>query len=87
MGKKALRVGELVVALDSRRAPAIYGVPLKDLVGGFRFGMFMGGNHVVHDELAGDDKTFIFVIDSQTLRFGWCWANLVRRAKEEGDLR
>lgn len=87
MGKRALRVGELVVALDPKRAPAIYAVPLKDYVGGFTFGMFMGGNHVVRDELAGDDKTFIFVIDSQTLRFGWCWANLVRRAKGEEDLR
>ncbi len=87
MGRKALRVGELVVALDRKRAPAIYAVPLKDYVGDFAFGMFLGGNHVVRDELAGDDKTFIFVIDSKTLRFGWCWANLVRRAKQEGDLR
>lgn len=80
MGKRALKVGELVVAHNMDRRPAIYVVPFSEVVGPFTFGLFLGGTSAWYDEAEGADKTFVVVLDSKTLRFGWVWANLIRRA-------
>ena len=75
-------MGEFVVPMDPKRRPAIQATPLSPEVGvgALSFGLYLGGNLTLRDELSGDDKTFVFVLDSPTLRFGYVWANLIRRA-------
>lgn len=90
MGKRALRTGELVTVHQSvgKHGAMMFADPEDKVkgapVGRFTFGMYMS---LVRgpDLQNGGFASYVYVLDSASMRAGWCLAKLIRRPDGHED--
>lgn len=90
MGKRALRSGELVAVHQSVQVGALMFADPEDKVKGapvgrFTFGVYMASMRGPEPTNVSHFITYVYVLDSASMRAGWCLAKLIRRPSEPED--